>query len=41
MLFYDVQGLYQKIQLGIKLDKTIRGFDRGKEAGGSRHPFAK
>ena len=40
MLFYFVQNIYQKHQLGVRLDKRIMGYETREEGGGSRHSFA-
>ena len=37
MLFYYVQNVYQKNQLGARLDKRIRSYNTGEEAGRSRY----
>ena len=39
MLFYYVQNVYQKNQLGARLDKRIRSYNTGEEAGRSRYCF--
>ena len=39
ILFYYIQDVYQKNQLGSRLDKRIRGYDTGEKRGGSKHFF--
>ena len=41
MLFYYVQDVYQKNQLGTRLEIGIRGYDSREEGGGSKHSFAR